>query len=233
MRKIFKLNQTLRELECRYRLFLSLSISAALHALVIITFGGGVATGPTPASSITIVSRLVDIDAAAADITDGSQAITPLPHLLEAIPPPQPSPAKENLPAFGSNEDQSGDKQVIASPLSASNYFLARELDVRPAIRTLVDVEVPGLKNLPEGGMIRLSLWINEQGGVDSATVDATTLPDDIAERVRFEFAKAAFFPAEKDGRPVRSLKKIEVTYPPLAAVNPLKPASIDRRRPK
>jgi hypothetical protein len=58
-----------------------------------------------------------------------------------------------------------------------------------------------------------LSLFIDETGVVQQVRIDSPILPPPMEEAARTAFLRARFSPGEVDGRPVRSLVRVEVTF--------------------
>jgi hypothetical protein len=93
-------------------------------------------------------------------------------------------------------------------------YLTAREVDQRATARDevpLVDT-ASGLRPGSTGRVILL-LLINENGGVDSVATLAARPPGILEGMARDAFASVRFFPALKDGKPVKSQKIVEIDY--------------------
>lgn len=93
-------------------------------------------------------------------------------------------------------------------------YYPARELDVRPGIKTRVDPEYPeAAARRGLSGKVVIRLYINERGGVDRVeTLRAE--PAGVFERsAEKAFRAARFSPAMKNKRPVGARMTIEVRF--------------------
>ena len=135
--------------------------------------------------------------------------------------PPEPvSAVTEVAPA----EDSRG---VIDIPdiLPWRHYLQARDLDVPPQVIIDVPVDPPELRRYPEGGQLVLELWIDELGRVVRTEAESGNLPAAFIDSARGSFAKSTFSPGLKDGRPVKSRLKVEVTYAGLPP-DPQRPRS-------
>ena len=103
-----------------------------------------------------------------------------------------------------------------------ARYFTAAEVDhVATPLRD-VGLSFPGA---PEGveyyGTLRMDLYIDQRGRVDRVEVLESTLPDFLRDRAVRAFASTAFEPATRKGRPVKSVKKVEVRFEaPLRQLN-------------
>lgn len=93
-------------------------------------------------------------------------------------------------------------------------YYLARELDVRPAPRTPVEPVYPNdafLKDIP--GRVVVRLFISASGKVEKALILQAEPPGYFEEAVQQAFRAARFTPAMKHGRPVKAQVVLEVRY--------------------
>lgn|GEM_PF-2285887 len=93
-----------------------------------------------------------------------------------------------------------------------ARYYRADELDWLAV--PLAPIVFDHLRLLARGpiGTLRLSVYINEGGGVDKVELEEeNAAPAALAEAVRREFLNARFAPALRQGRAVKSLKRIEV----------------------
>ena len=107
-----------------------------------------------------------------------------------------------------------------AGVLPAPRYYRAAELDQRPQIRVHVEPKFPALALVPTGRVV-LRLYVNEAGEMDEVAVESADTTGDFAEAARQAFAAARYTPGIKDGRPVKSLVRIEVLFglpPPASA---------------
>lgn len=71
----------------------------------------------------------------------------------------------------------------------------------------------PGREGVDYFGTLRLDLYIDERGHVDRVDVAESTVPESFRASAVAAFAATPFDPAVRYGRPVRSLKKVEVKF--------------------
>lgn len=97
------------------------------------------------------------------------------------------------------------------------HYFPARELDRKP--EPGVDIGFAGQEALAEAvpGNVVLELFINETGSMDNVRIESATLPAGFQNLAREALLKAVFSPGYKDGMPVKSRLRIEVTVEDVA----------------
>lgn len=119
-----------------------------------------------------------------------------------------PTPAAASAPKTASPAQA----QPAARP--ASQYFLARELDVRPAPRERIDPVYPNdafLRNV--AGRVLVRLFLDETGTVEKTLILQAEPPGYFEEAVEKAFKGARFTPAMKYGRPVKAQVVLEVRY--------------------
>ncbi len=101
-----------------------------------------------------------------------------------------------------------------APPPVPSRYYVARELDVRPAPRDPVEPVYPNDAYLRDvSGRVVVRLYIAESGAVEKAVIVHAEPPGYFEEAVEQAFRKARFTPAMKHGRPVKAEVVVEVRY--------------------
>ena len=93
-----------------------------------------------------------------------------------------------------------------------SRYFPANEVDHVASPLRAVDLSFP--ENAPEiYGTLRMNLFINERGLVDRVEVLESTVPPSFRDYAVGVFSATRFDPAQRGGRAVKSVKKIEVRF--------------------
>ena len=103
-----------------------------------------------------------------------------------------------------------------------SRYFTATEVDhVATPLRD-VGLSFPKThEGIEYYGTLRMDLYIDERGRVDRVEVLESTLPPSFRDRAVRAFAATPFEPATRKGRPVKSVKKVEVRFEaPLRELN-------------
>lgn len=100
------------------------------------------------------------------------------------------------------------------APEAAGRYYVARELDVRPAPRSPVEPAYPNDAYLRDiSGRVLVRLYIGESGAVEKAVIVQAEPPGYFEEAVQQAFRAARFTPAMKHGRPVKAQVVLEVRY--------------------
>jgi TonB family protein len=144
---------------------------------------------------------------------------------------PHPELDPPPAPHIGEHAPGEGERQAVATPLTEFPYYTIKELSKGPQVTSFVNVEFEGMDRYPGGGHITLTVWINEQGIVDSVTIERSNVPLKVEEHLRAAFLGAHFAPGEKDGNKVRSKMPVEVNYEPLNLVRPVTPLSTAKKR--
>lgn len=94
-----------------------------------------------------------------------------------------------------------------------SEYFPFGELDRVPEPQEDVGIPPAAPSDLSGSGRTILVLFIAANGHVDKIEVESSELSSAHLERAIDSFRSATFLPAEKDGQPVNSRVRIEISY--------------------
>ena len=116
---------------------------------------------------------------------------------------------------------------AIADEGVALDYVPRALLSVAPTPVQAVEVPFPSAVEDVLHVRGELSLFIDERGVVQRVRVDGSPIPPVLEDAARNAFLRARFTPGEVDGRPVRSLIRIEVNFDAeLEPATPDRPAS-------
>jgi len=97
-----------------------------------------------------------------------------------------------------------------------SRYFPASEVDHRAAPLKRIDLDIPvGSEGVEYFGKLRMDVFIDHRGRVDRVEVLESTLPQSFRDSAVKTFSEVRFDPAVKDGRAVKSVKRVEVDFAP------------------
>lgn len=104
-----------------------------------------------------------------------------------------------------------------------SRYFTAAEVEHVAAPVRRLELEFPqGREGIDYYGTLRMDVLIDEKGHVDRVDVIQSTVPQAFRDHAVQVFSTAAFEPAQRDGRAVKSVKKVEVKFaPPIGGMRP------------
>lgn len=96
----------------------------------------------------------------------------------------------------------------------AERYYLARELDVRPAAQGHIEPAYPNDAFLRDiSGRVVIRLYIAQSGAVEKTVIVHAEPPGYFEEAVQQAFRAARFTPAMKNGRAVKAQVLLEVRY--------------------
>lgn len=132
--------------------------------------------------------------------------------VAEPAPKPATVPGATEPAASGGDEASS---PTIPDPV----HYPAKDLDIYPqALTRITPVYPQAARDAQVAGSVTLLVLIDEAGRVVGTSVlDAA--PDGVFEQAAQQsLANAAFYPAQKDGRTVRSRILIKVEFDPAAA---------------
>jgi len=178
----------------------ALAGSCLLHAAVILTpyLGGGRAdsllavAGGQPTRMLTV--RVLD---------DAGRAVAvppkPAPEVSVRTDALRPAPPPPSLPGV--------------LPIPAPTYYTSDQLTKRPRPTSEPRLDVPASAPSFASGKVVLKLWISELGGVVSADVENSDVPEAVATAAKAAFGKVRFEPGEVNGRRVGAVMRIEVSY--------------------
>lgn len=98
-------------------------------------------------------------------------------------------------------------------PLPAPAYYTTDQLTKRPQPVAAADLDAPEIRPIVASGKMVLKLWINEFGVVADVVVEKTELPEAFSRTAVAAFKGLRFVPGERNGQPVGTVMRIEVTY--------------------
>lgn len=98
-------------------------------------------------------------------------------------------------------------------PFPAREYYTTDQLTKRPQPLTVADLDAPEIRPIVASGKLVLKLWINEFGVVADVAVEKTDLPQAFSRTAVAAFRGLRFAPGERDGQPVGTVMRIEVSY--------------------
>lgn len=105
-------------------------------------------------------------------------------------------------------------RETVSSGRVLPEGYLPRSRLSAPA-RPLSDIKIPWPPGLPTIGVQSavFTLFIDELGFVREMVADAHTISPPLEEAARRTFMESRFSPAQVDGRPVKSIQRIEVFF--------------------
>jgi hypothetical protein len=134
-------------------------------------------------------------------------------HESEPAPAGAANPPDQRAADEGPRPAQERARGIDLLPIPAPAFYTADQLTKRPQPTSEPRLDVPEQAPNFSSGKAILKLWINELGNVIAVDVEKSDLPEAVAATAAAAFAKLRFVPGEIDGRPVRTLMRIEVTY--------------------
>lgn len=192
----------------RGRLFLAVAASCLLHAAILsITFGErsqpiypfSHSSGTAP---IVITARLLEATGSSAPTRPhgGSSAAdtsSPQQNIME----PEAREVKPLVEAAG------------LLPLPGPVFYTTDQLTKRPRAISVAELDTPVTMPYIVRGKLILQLWIDGSGKVVDVVVEDSNLPAVFAETAGNAFKRSRFTPGERNGVPVGSVMRIEVSY--------------------
>ena len=145
-----------------------------------------------------------------------SGAASELPEMTRELEVP-----KTEAPPIAAPPAGQTDSAPAKPSLPADIYFRSGEVDRRAEPLNEVDLVYPlQAYRMRQRGVVRLELFVNEQGHIDKITVEESN-PPRIFEEAALDAARAQqFSPAMKDGRPVKIRMRIEIVFDPHEKIN-------------
>jgi TonB family protein len=136
-----------------------------------------------------------------------AESVPPAAEIVPEAPPVEQPGAEEQFQA------RPGAEGADLLPIPALPYYRTDQLTKRPQPIAAVDLDPPEIAPIVVSGKIVLRIWINEFGSVSDVEVEKTELPEMFARAAVAAFKNLRFAPGERNGRPVGTVMRIEVTY--------------------
>ena len=205
------------------RFILLLGISLLIHALVfLLTFSKASSSSTINNSLLTVslmqlpqhsVTKTLSATASVNDLeSDIKESIANEEVEENAVDLEQPT--TEVIPsAVKPNEDLTTLSLAVPEPI----YYGFTELDQIPTVLENIEGDPAELVDYPQGGILKIQLWVDEFGSVLNAEVVESDLPVEFSKVAAQAFLKVKFSPGLKNNVPVRSVTKIVVHYAALA----------------
>jgi TonB family protein len=133
------------------------------------------------------------------------------------VPAATQSAADLSAPDRPADEEQPRTQQRAQGagllPLPAPAYYTTDQLTKRPQPVAVADLDAAEIRPIVASGKMVLKLWINEFGVVADVVVETTELPEAFSRTAVAAFKGLRFVPGERNGQPVGTVMRIEVTY--------------------
>jgi TonB family protein len=110
-------------------------------------------------------------------------------------------------------QSQTGAEGADLLPIPALGYYTTDQLSKRPQPVTAIELDSAETRAIVVSGKIILKLWINEFGSVADVEVETSELPEVFSRAALAAFRNAHFTPGERNGSPVGTVMRIEVSY--------------------
>jgi len=200
------------------RLSIAFLISLALHVLIVFGLQVGAVEQGGGKPRHVLEARLMPWSAGETEVL--LKAIEgPVKSQAQNFEPPSPATANadrssaEIAPKAGMPEAAASPTMVDVPLTLDTTYYSMKEVDVRP--KQLGDPIYPEqAAKLQIGGKVRVRILLNENGGVDEATILKVDPPDWGFEAAVSDFLRTnKFKPAMLKGRPVRSTAEFELEF--------------------
>ena len=147
-----------------------------------------------------------------------SAPVLPSPRAPDAVAEPATAPTPETLP---SDPEPAAFAGADATSLTIPDlvHYPAKDLDLYPqALKRITPAYPQPARDAQVSGSVTLLVLIDEAGRVVGTSV-MDSAPDGVFEQAAQQaLADAAFFPAQKDGRAVRSRILMKIEFDPASA---------------
>lgn len=170
---------------------------------------------PSPVQPSPSVSVSPAHDQAVEDINNSSDISSDINSAATPSPTPLPLPSPEKPPEstvspIVSNAQAATIAGAHSTTLTqeSSRYHPIKELTEKP--RVLINIEQLELPGIEEQTLV-LQLFIDEDGKIDKVELENAKLKQEHQQVVIASFSRMTFSPGKIDGRPVKSLLRIEV----------------------
>jgi len=185
------------------------AVSLLLHLLLMAVSASGGRHGTTLQGLNGLQAPLF------ARLQDPGHAVAASTEVLRSPAGGEREAAQTPAAAGGAAETASASNPGIGLGLAAAvHYFPARELDVRPQIRSAVQPEYPrGAFAQGSSTAVQLRILIDARGRVDAVSTPGHDESDPFAAAARAAFGEARYTPGLRNGVPVPSEVSVEVRF--------------------
>jgi TonB family protein len=192
------------------RLLAALALSCLLHGAVILLPYLGLSSPETRLARKGRQNPPHVINATLAPAGEHEFSAVNVPAATTSVPEPSAPdrPADEERPGTQQRAEGAG-----LLPLPAPAYYTTDQLTKRPQPVVNAELDVAEIRPFVVSGKMILKLWINEFGAVADVTVETTELPEVFSRTAVAAFKGMRFVPGERNGQPVGTVMRIEVSY--------------------
>lgn len=138
----------------------------------------------------------------------------------DATPPPKAhdaDPGQQNTNLRAPSHEQALLPEITAD----ERYLLSSEIDVRAQpVRMPVLIYPEHAQQMKIDGLVRLRVYIGKSGKIDAVDIVAANPPGVFEDAALKALLSTSFTPAQKNGRPVKSQKLIEIKFDPYDTLN-------------
>lgn len=199
------------------RLIVCIMLSVMAHLLVFSVVGGVAIAPVNPSFQQALVASIQHIAPEIASPLAISDPESDIGSESPAAPLPQTEAAQQKIP-----DSVTAPQAAINLPLPLDAYFSADDVDIRaqPSNDVLLFYPLNAYKR-KISGTVKMTLLINERGGLDNAIIVDATPPGVFEEAALEAVSKLQFAPALRGGRQVKSRKTIDVVFDPSEHLQP------------
>lgn len=193
--------------------------SAALHVGVFLglsasgyadrTAGRSTTAETRRPSAVTVVATRPPVRAAPATFLPESPPAEPPAPAMQVTPPPE----SQTEVAASVSQGASAAASAETASRTGDEYVPRRYLTIVPKATSDITVFYPETSDSVGKRTAILALFIDETGVVQRVRIEGPPLPSDMEEAARNAFLSARFTPGEQEGRIVKSLIRVEVTF--------------------
>lgn len=136
-------------------------------------------------------------------------------HLPRTIPLRSSATDQVVLVSRASHDEYQGQGSVDATSSKKrdmSRYFLASELDQRPAAVDFFNLDDSEI-SLNVSGSVIIQFWVNEMGKVDIMEIEQSTIPEEVARRLLNERFAVRFEAGKKNHSAVKSIVRYRFDF--------------------
>lgn len=199
------------------RLIVLLALSVFIHAIVfLISFSKAPSSTSTNNSSLTVSLMQLPHNSLANNLSASTSVSELVTHTKESIANEEPVKSDIDLEQPPSVVKPNHDLTTLSLAVPEPTYYGFNELDQIPTVLENIEGDPAELVDYPQGGTLKIQLWLDEFGSVVNADVVETDLPTEFSKVAAQAFLKVKFSPGLKNNVPVRSMTKIIVHYAAL-----------------
>lgn len=201
------------------RLIIVLSVSVLIHSIVFLfTFSNAPSSATKNNSLLTVSMMKFPQNSVTNSLSVSTNENGLKSNIEQPIANEQAAESAVDLVQPTSEVKPNDDLTTLSLAVPEPIYYGFNELDQMPTVLENIEGDPAELVDYPQGGTLKIQLWVDELGHVINAEVVESDLPAEFSKVAAQAFLQVKFSPGLKNNVPVKSITKIVVRYAALSS---------------